>query len=170
MDRIDYSMEMTKNHLINRMFNTLIILFFATPFLFILYGQLQQQMIGIDIREILEMNPYLNVIFITSFVTPFIGFYMLHLKQELEKELSREVALTHLFAITISFLIMGNFTYGLFVSILIYFMYLEWKTGVKEIYRHFKAKTFNIKDWLAPIIILIIALIIRFMLMLVSNT
>lgn len=163
-------MEMIKHNIINRMFNTLIILFFATPFLFILYGQLQQQMIGIDIREILEVNPYLNVVFITSFVTPFIGFYMLHLKQELEKDLSREVVLIHLLAITISFLIMGNFTFGLFVSILIYFMYLEWKAGVKAIYRHFKAKAFNIKDWLAPISVLVIAVIIRSMLLLVSNS
>lgn len=163
-------MDIMNKKNVNRIFSVLIILFFATPFLFILYGQLQQQMMGIDIREILEVNPYLNVVFITSFVTPFVGFYMLHLKQELEKELSREVAVTHLFAIVISFLIMGNFTYGLFVSILIYFMCVEWKIGIKTIYRYFKGKSINFKEYVAPTAVLVVAILIRFMLVFVSNS
>src|SRR5699024_7281539 len=153
----------------NHIFNGLIILFFATPFLFILYGQVQQYIIGINIKEILETNPYLNVIFITSFITPFIGFYMLHLKQESKKNLSREVFLIQLFIVAISFLIMGNYTYGLFIFILIYFICMKWKIGIKKAYSYLKKLKFSVKDWLAPIGLLAIATLIRIMLILVSN-
>lgn len=163
-------MEMTTNKMITRLYNVLILLFFATPFLFILYGQLQQQIVGIDIREILEINPYLNITFITSFVTPFIGLYMMHIRQEFEKTPINEELITHLVAITVSFLIMGNITYGLFVSILIYFMYLEWKIGIKALYKYHKNKKFSIKNWLEPTGVLIVSIIIRFMLILVSNS
>ena len=84
-------MEMTSNKVVTRLYNALVILFYATPFLFLIYGQLQQQVVGIDIREILEMNPYLNITFITSFVTPFIGLYLTHVKQEFKEKLKFQV-------------------------------------------------------------------------------
>lgn|SRR5690625_1940479 len=162
-------MEMTNNKVINRIYQVLMVLFFATPFLFIFYGQLQQRMIGIDMQEVLETNPYLNVTFIASFVTPFIGFYMLRLKQAFEEGLSREVMLTNLGVIAVSFLIMGNVTYGLFVGILLYFMNFEWKIGFKGISRYYKQNGFNWKEWIAPVAVLLIAGLIRSMLMLISN-
>lgn len=162
-------MEMTNNKIINRVYSVLIALFFATPFLFIFYGQLLHRMEGIGFQELLSINPYLNVTFITSFITPFIGLYMLHLKQEFIKGLNKEVILTNILSIAVSFLIMGNVTYGLFVSILIYFMYFEWKTGIKSIYNYYRMSTFNIKDWLAPISVLLVGALIRSMLVLVSN-
>lgn len=163
-------MYLMNKKLTNYIFNGLIILFFATPFLFMLYWQAQQYMIGINIKEILEMNPYLNVIFITSFITPFIGFYMLYLKQELEKNLSKEVFILHLFIIVISFLIMGNYTYGLFIFILIYFIGMEWKIEINKVYYRLKEVKFSFKNWLAPIILLVTAILIRLMFMFVSNS
>ena len=163
-------MEMTNNKVINRIYNALVVLFFATPFLFIFYGQLQQRMIGIDLQEILSKNPYLNVTFIASFVTPFIGFYMVRLRQALDENLSKEIFLTNLTVITFSFLVIGNFNYGLFVSILVYFINYDWKIGVKGIYRYYKKHGFNIKEWIAPIAVLTVAIVIRAMLLLVSSS
>lgn len=162
-------MEMINNKATSRIYNILVVLFFATPFLFIFYGQFQQRMIGINFQEILTTNPTLNVSFITSFVTPFIGFYMLRLKQGLEEGLSKEGLLTNLLAIAVSFLIMANVTYGLFVGILIYFMNFEWKIGFKGVYRYYKKNTFVLKEWVAPIAVLLVAVLIRLMLILVSN-
>lgn len=162
-------MEMTSNKVVTRLYNALVILFYATPFLFLIYGQLQQQVVGIDIREILEMNPYLNITFITSFVTPFIGLYLTYIKQEFEENSIKEEVLINLVAITISFLIMGNITYGLFVSILVYFIYLEWRIGVKGWFNYYRSKAFSIKDWIAPISVLLVGVLIRVMLVLVTN-
>lgn len=166
---MDNGIEMINNKIIKRIFNILVVLFFATPFLLIFYGQLQYQTIGINMRELLEVNQYFNVIFITSFVTPFIGLYMLRLKEELGQKLSKESFLTHLFTITISFLIMGNITYGLFISILIYFIITKWKIRIKDIYHYYKNKKFKLKEWILPIVILVVAIGIRYMFILVEN-
>lgn len=162
-------MEMTKNKVIDRLFSVLIVLFFATPFLIILYGQLQQQIVGIDIRTIIELNPYLNIIFITSFITPFIGLYMLHLKKEMDKDISKELWLIQLIVVSIGFLIMGNNTYGLFVSILVYFIILDWHIQVKSLFRFIRKNILNIKMWVAPFAVLLVSIGVRLMLTLVSN-
>lgn len=162
-------MQITSNKIINRIFNLLILLFFATPFLFFLYSQFQQQSLGVAIKKVIETTPYLNVVFITSFVTPFIGYYMLRLKQEFDKNISREVFLVHLLIIAISFLIMGNVTYGVFVFILIYFMLFEWKVNILSVIRFFKLRNLKHKSYLAATTVLIISLGIRIMFTLVSN-
>lgn len=162
-------MEMTSKKVINRIFNALIILFFATPFIFMFYGQLQQRAIGLDFQELLAASPNLNILFITSFITPFIGYYMLRLKQELAEDADVEMILTHLILAVISFIIMGNITYGLFISILTFFIFRNWKITLKNIPEYYKEHGVHITDFLAPIAFLIVAIIVRIMLTLVTN-
>lgn len=162
-------MEMTNKKVINRIFNALIILFFATPFLFMFYGQLQQGMIGFDFQQLLAANPNLNILFITSFVTPFIGYYMLQIKQELDGNADVEVVLMHLLAVSISFLIMGNITYSLFTGILIYFIFRSWKIELKAFYQYYKKNDIEFNNFIVSLVILIIAVTIRIMLTLVAN-
>jgi hypothetical protein len=162
-------MEMTSKKVINRIFNALILLFFATPFLFMFYGQLQQGSPGLDFQVLIAENPNLNILFITSFITPFIGYYMLRLKQELNEDADVELILSHLILAVISFVIMGNVTYGLFISILTYFIFRNWKIGFKEVPRYFKKNGINLTDFLAPIAFLIVAILVRVMLILVTN-
>lgn len=162
-------MEMTSKKVINRIFNALITLFFATPFLFMLYGQLQQGAIGLDFQELLAGSPNLNILFITSFITPFIGYYMLRLRQELDENADVEMILSHLILAVISFIIMGNVTYGLFVSILTFFIFRSWKVALKAIPKYFQKNGFHITDYLAPMTFLVVAILVRIMLTLVTN-
>lgn len=162
-------MEMTSKKVINRIFNALIILFFATPFIFMFYGQLQQRAIGLDFQELLAASPNLNILFITSFITPFIGYYMLRLKQELDEDADVEMILTHLMFAVISFIIMGNITYGLFISILTFFIFRNWKISFKDIPKYYKKHGLHITDFLAPLAFLVVAIIVRVMLTLVTN-
>lgn len=162
-------MEMTNKKGINRIFSALILLFFATPFLFVFYGQLQQGAIGFDLQELLAENPTFNILFITSFITPFVGYYMIRLKQELDENADVELILSPLIISTVSFVIMGNITYGLFVAILAYFIFRNWKVRFKEIPQYFRKNGFNVKDFLAPIAFFIVAVIVRIMLILVTN-
>ena len=163
-------MEMTNKKVINRIFNALIILFFATPFLFMFYGQqFSKGMIGFDFQQLLAANPNLNILFITSFVTPFIGYYMLQIKQELDGNADVEVVLMHLLAVSISFLIMGNITYSLFTGILIYFIFRSWKIELKAFYQYYKKNDIEFNNFIVSLVILIIAVTIRIMLTLVAN-
>lgn len=161
-------MEMSKNKVTERLFNALIVLFFATPFLFLLYGQLQQAMVGVDLQEILEMNPYLNVVFITSFITPFIGFYMLQLKKELDSGFDLELILIQLLVVTIGFIVMGNVTYGLFVSILVYFYILYEKIKIKDVFNYIRTHASKLSFWVRPTVVMAVSLLVRVMLTLVN--
>lgn len=132
---------MLDNKIINRLFISLILLFFATPFLVILYGQLQGNLLGIDIQTLIEQNVQFNLMFIMGFITPFIGFYMFHLKKELEKAENLNEILVSLILILLSFLIMGNLSYALFMGILVYFMMKNAQIRMREI---FKSISYNL--------------------------
>lgn len=160
-------MEMTNKKVSSLLFNLIIILFFANPFILILYTQF----LGINIQEIITVNPQINVLFITSFITPFIGYYMLRLKQNLEDD-SRKVEETtiYLIVIAISLLIMGNSTFAIFVSTLVFYIFYQRKMSIQIIVNYFKKKNKVLTEWIAPIAILVVAICIRFMLILASTS
>lgn len=160
-------MEMTNKKVSSLIFNLIIILFFLNPFLLMLYTQF----LGISIQEIITVSPKMNVLFITSFITPFIGYYMLQLKQRLEDDNKKiEGTVVYLIVIAISLLIMGTSTFAIFVSILVFYMFYQWKMSIQIIVNYFKKKKIVFREWIAPTAILIIAICIRFMLILVSNS
>lgn len=160
---------MISKKVINRIFNALITLFFATPFIFLFFGQLQQGSLGLDFETILAENPGINLLFITSFITPFVGYYMLRLKQELDEDADAEMILMHLMIAVVSFIIMGNATYGLFLAILTYFIFNNWKVHLKDIPQYFKIRGVHIKDFLAPLAFFTVAILVRIMLTMVTN-
>src|SRR5699024_9816905 len=129
------------------------------------------QFLRISIQVIIRFGLKFNVLFITSFITPFIGYYMLQLKQRLEDDNKKiEGTVVYLIVIAISLLIMGTSTFAIFVSILVFYMFYQWKMSIQIIVNYFKKKKIVFREWIAPIAILIIAICIRFMLILVSNS
>lgn len=169
MDKEVNKSEIIGNKIINRLFSTLIILFFATPFIFFFYGQLLGNAMGIDFKELLESNIYLNITFTTSFITPFIGYYLLLLKQKLAEGEAIEFVLLKLSVVAISFLVMSNATYALFLSILTFFMFKEWQVTIKKLVNYIKEKNWAVKDWLSTGAILIVAIVIRIMLIKIGS-
>lgn len=152
---------MLDNKIINRLFISLILLFFATPFLVILYGQLQGNLLGIDIQTLIEQNVQFNLMFIMGFITPFIGFYMFHLKKELEKAENLNEILVSLILILLSFLIMGNLSYALFMGILVYFMMKNAQIRMREIFKSISYNKTMIKNQLASIVFILLSILIK---------
>lgn len=152
---------MLNNKKIDRLFTMLIILFFATPFLIVGYGQLQGSLTGVNIQTMLEENIYFNLMFIMGFVTPFIGFYMFHLKQRLEDNGDAEKVLINLIFIALGYLIMGNSGYALFIAILIYFMLKYSKIRIIKLFRNIQQRKFEVKSQLPIIVFLLISILMR---------
>lgn len=152
-----------------RIFNLLILIFFATPFLFVLYGQMQGNIKGFNIEEMLTNNPYLNVMFITSFLTPFIGFYLLHIKKQLKDKGLIELVLGNLLLIGISFIFLQNLTFALFIFILFYFIFLNSNLRVKELFKYPYFTKTSLKEMLGSFVILILSIIVRYMFSLVAG-
>lgn len=152
---------MLNNKRINRLFTMLIILFFATPFLIVGYGQFQGSLVGSNIQTMLEENIYFNLMFIMGFITPFIGLYMFHLKKELENNGDAEKILINLSFITLGYLIMGNSGYALFTAILIYFMLKHSKIRFSNLFKNIQQRKLNIKSQLPLIVFLTIAVLLR---------
>ncbi|SHF10319.1 hypothetical protein SAMN02745249_01820 [Atopostipes suicloacalis DSM 15692] len=157
---------MTSKKIIEFIFNLIIVVFFAYPFLLILYTQF----LGIDLQKLISMDPYWNIMFIQSFITPFIGFYILQLKERLANDRKVETIILQLLVLAIGFLIMGNATFSITIFILIFYLFYYWKIKIKDFQYIFKKENFSFKDYLVPLTILSIAVIIRIMLNLVSNT
>lgn len=158
-------MELSSKKIVEFIFNLIIGVLFAYPFLLILYTQF----LGIDLQNLIAANPYWNIMFIQSFITPFIGFYVLRLKENLVNDKEVGTIIIHLFALAIGLLIMKNQTFSIFIFILISYLFYHWKIKIKDLQNSFKKGNFNFKDFLAPIAVLSVALIIRLMFNIVSN-
>lgn len=157
---------MTSKKIIEFIFNLIIVVLFAYPFLLILYTQF----LGIDLQKLIAMDPYWNIMFIQSFITPFIGFYILQLKERLANDRKVETIILQLLVLAIGFLIMGNATFSITIFILIFYLFYYWKIKIKDIQYFLKKENFSFKDYLVALTILLIAVIIRIMLNLVLNT
>lgn len=151
---------------LNLLFSLTIVILFATPIILILYSQF----LGVDIRKLITMDVQFNVTFIISFITPFIGLYILKLKENVDTDEKIKLVITHLVIIAISLFIMGNLTIAILISILVIYMKYQWELSFKELFDDLKIHSFKMNDWLVPITILFIAIAIRFMLILVSNS
>src|SRR5699024_3565736 len=160
------NMEMTRKKIVEFIFNLIIIILFAYPFLMVLYTQF----LGIDLQNLIAMNPYWNIMFIQSFITPFIGFYILQLKESLANDRKVETIILQLLVLAIGFLIMENTTFSIIIIILISYLFYYWKIKIKDLQYIFKKEKFCFKDYLPSLTVLLIAVIIRIMLNLVSNT
>ena len=158
-------MELSSKKIVEFIFNLIIGVLFAYPFLLILYTQF----LGIDLQNLIAANPYWNIMFIQSFITPFIGFYVLRLKENLVNDKEVGTIIIHLFALAIGLLIMKNQTFSIFIFILISYLFYHWKIKIKDLQNSFKKGNFNFKDFLGPIAVLSVALIIRLMFNIVSN-
>lgn len=151
---------------LNLLFSLTIVILFATPIILILYSQF----LGVDIRKLITMDVQFNVTFIISFITPFIGLYILKLKENVDTDEQIKLVITHLVIIAMSLFIMGNLTIAILISILVIYMKYQWELSFKELFDDLKIHSFKMNDWLVPITILFIAIAIRFMLILVSNS
>lgn len=152
--------------LTNRILNVLILLFFATPFLFIVYGQLQAGAIGVEFEEILASNPQVNMLFLTSFITPFIGYYLLRIKETIKEGSHIGKVKVDIIAISFSFLLMGNITYAMFTLVLLYFLLHENKISFKTFIAALKIN--KVKNYVAPLVAMGTTAIIRMMLILIG--
>lgn|SRR5699024_1197269 len=160
------NIEITSKKIIELIFNLIIIVLFSNPLLLIIYTRF----LGINLQNLITMNPYWNILFIKSFVTPFIGFYIMQLKEQLINDGEVETVVLYLFFVAIGLLIMENLTFSIFVLILISYLFYQRKIRVEGICHYIKNTKFSVKDWLAPIGLLAIATLIRIMLILVSNS
>lgn len=157
--------------MLNRIFITLILLFFAMPFLFVVYAQFYGNSIGLGLQALLQTDPAMNVAFITSFVIPFIGFYMFNVKKQWDADVDVELVLMNLLSIGIAFLIMGNSTFALFVLILSYFIYFQEKVKIKQFFLYFKdykKNSLEIKQFLAPLAVIGVSILIQYLTSLVA--
>lgn len=160
---------MAKQKTMNRMFNGLILLFFGTPFLFILYNLVQQGTLNFNLQELLSSDPSINLMFIISFITPFIGYYLLQLKHQLnEKGEGTKISL-HLVVTAVSLMIMGNMMYGLLVFILIYFVVRTYKISYTNIFQKIQNKGFAMQTFVGPILLFTLSIIVRVMVTTVNN-
>jgi len=158
-------MKITNKKIVELIFNLIIVVLFAYPFLLILYTQF----LGIDFQNLIAANPYWNVMFIQSFITPFIGFYVLQLKESLVNDRKIETVILQLLILAIGLFIMENETFSIFIFILISYLFYHWKIRIRDLQYYLKKMNFKFKDYLAPIAVLSIAVIIRIMFNLVSN-
>src|SRR5699024_6900980 len=67
-------MEMTSKKIIEVLFNLIIVILFDHPLFLILYTQLS----GIDLQNLIAMNTYCYIMFIKSFIYPYIVIYFAH--------------------------------------------------------------------------------------------
>lgn len=152
---------MLNNKIISRLFTTLIILFFATPFIILAYGQYQASLAGLNIQTLLEESIHFNLLFIIGFFTPFISLYMVHLKKEFENHGETEKTLVNLSLIAFIFLIMGNTGYALFITILIYFMLKNSKIQFTNLVEFIQPKEMFSKNRLPILVFFMISILIR---------
>lgn len=158
-------MEMTSKKIIEVLFNLVIVILFAHPFFLILYTQLS----GIDLQNLIAMNPYWNIMFIKSFISPFIGFYVLQLKEKLIKDRKVEIIILQLIVLAIGLFIMENTTFSVSIFILSFYLFYHWKIKISDLFQYFKKKDFSFKDYLISIGLLLMAVTIRIMIKFVSN-
>lgn len=152
---------MLNNKIISRLFTTLIILFFATPFIILAYGQYQASLIGLNIQTLLEESIQFNLLFIIGFFTPFISLYMVQLKKEFENHGETEKTLINLSLIALIFLMMGNAGYALFLTILIYFMLKNSKIRFIDLVEYIQPKEIFNKKQLPILVFFMISILIR---------
>src|SRR5699024_3210099 len=158
-------MEMTSKKIIEVLFNLIIVILFAHPFFLILYTQLS----GIDLQNLIAMNPYWNIMFIMSFISPFIGFYVLQLKEKLIKDSKVEIIILQLIVLSIGLFIMKNTKFSVTIYILSLYLFYHCQIKISDLFKYFKKKDFSFKDYLISIGLLLMAVTIRIMINFVSN-
>lgn len=159
------NIEITSRKIIELIFNLIIIVLFSNPLLLIIYTRF----LGINLQNLIAMNPYWNILFIKSFITPFIGYYMIKLKEQSINEEEVKTIVLQLLFMTISLIIMDNTVFSISVFILIFYLFYQYKIKIKDVYHHVVNKKVIIKDWLVPTAFLSVAIIIRVMIILVSS-
>src|SRR5699024_7417932 len=159
------NMEMTRKKIVEFIFNLIIVVLFAYPFLMVLYTQF----LGIDLQNIIVMDPHWNIMFIKSFISSFIGCYVLQLKEKLIKDRKVETIILQLIVLAIGLFIMEYATFSVSIFILSFYLFYHWKIKISDLFQYFKKKDFSFKNYLISIGLLLMAVTIRIMIKFVSN-
>lgn len=150
---------MVNKKVISRIFNLLILLFFATPFIYILIEQLKGNLENSHLLNKIQNDVEFNLIFITSFMMPFIGLYMIQIKKDIIKDRRVEKNLIKLFILAVSFLLLGNMTFVIGTAILIILITFKNGISIKDI----KKSSIKLDNFIAPVFFMIIAILVRYL-------
>lgn len=161
-------LQILANLAVKRLFQGIVVLFFATPFLLLLYFNMAGQANGIDLMEILKDSPRLNIVFVSLFATPFMGYWMIQEKNRLVSGGQLESFVTKMLICFISLLLMGNTTYAFLLVILCYFIFKEESCTFRTIINFYKGVNFQWTEWRSAITMLLMSCLIRGMLIMVG--
>ncbi|XJS10437.1 hypothetical protein ACF3NG_09920 [Aerococcaceae bacterium WGS1372] len=120
--------------MLNRMIYGIIIVFCATPFLFLFYLNLTANLQNTSLVELLRTNAIITVQMLSIFLLP-LAAYILKMKwDKVQDEESHHVLYISIALLMLSMFLLNNMVHGLLVLILLIFVTKYYRISIKEIF------------------------------------
>lgn len=119
---------------LDKYYNTAILLFVVTPFLYLLYSYMGAIKTGVSLQQIIQQNPRNVVILLISMINPFIGYLLLFMNRRVQNG-DIPYAVVNLSVLIIAQLILKNQLYLILLGFLLYKTLKTYNISLKECFK-----------------------------------